>query len=125
MPYKDKLKAQAYSKANWKKHYKNNIQKYRDAHKRWREGIRRKVIDFYSKGSMSCECCGESIYEFLTIDHINNDGTKERKVAGGGGHHNYRTIIKKGFPKGYRVLCYNCNCARAKNKEGICPHKRK
>src|ERR1700759_3250988 len=26
-----------------------------------------------------CVCCNESISEFLTIDHINNDGTEHRK----------------------------------------------
>lgn len=26
-----------------------------------------------------CQCCGEKQVEFLTIDHINNDGNKHRK----------------------------------------------
>jgi hypothetical protein len=31
-------------------------------------------------------------------------------------------FYKNNFPRGYRILCYNCNCGRALNN-GICPHK--
>jgi hypothetical protein len=27
-----------------------------------------------------CSCCGETILDFLTIDHINNDGAEQRRV---------------------------------------------
>ena len=69
-----------------------------------------------------CECCKESNPGFLTIDHINNDGAKHRKTR----THSFsmwRVAKKEGYPRDkYRLLCWNCNCGRAKNG-GVCPHK--
>lgn len=31
-------------------------------------------------------------------------------------------IIDQGFPPSFRVLCYNCNSGRARNR-GVCPHQ--
>lgn len=66
-----------------------------------------------------CACCGESDIRFLAFDHINNDGAKHRREIG-------RTTIsywlrKNGYPKGFQVLCHNCNMAKA--YYGTCPHK--
>lgn len=71
-----------------------------------------------------CMCCGESEKIFMTIDHINNDGAKERKGLGNrSGVHLYRSLKKRGFPQdGYRLSCFNCNLGRARNG-GICPHE--
>jgi len=68
-----------------------------------------------------CVCCKEDNIQFLTIDHGNNDGKQHRieiktsKI--------YRWIVKNNFPQniGLRVMCWNCNLGRDKNK-GICPH---
>jgi polyribonucleotide nucleotidyltransferase len=38
-----------------------------------------KVLEHYGG---SCTCCGETRYEFLAIDHINNDGGKHREEMG-------------------------------------------
>lgn len=94
------------------------------AHTKWRNKIKLEVIKFYSKGKMNCACCGEDTPEFLTVDHIANNGTAERKKFTGGGHHNYRYIIKNNFPKGYRIMCFNCNCGRARTADKICPHEK-
>ena len=76
-----------------------------------------------------CACCGESNPLFLTIDHVNNDGYKIRPrnkkgvaVANERSGHYYVRIIKEGFPSYLQLLCWNCNCGKARNK-GICPHK--
>lgn len=68
-----------------------------------------------------CKCCGETIIEFLTIDHTNNDGAYDRKKNKG----MIPTRLKRfGWPKkGFQLLCYNCNCA--KGAWGKCPHKNK
>ena len=91
--------------------------------KKSREKSKEIIINYYSKGKNCCDCCGETTKEFLTLDHINNDGTQERRKLNGGGHHNYRFIIKNNFPPGYRIMCYNCNCGRARTINKICPHK--
>lgn len=72
-----------------------------------------------------CECCEETILEFLTIDHINNDGASHRiKLFGKNkcGNRFYKWIIKNNFPKGLQVLCFNCNHGKFING-GVCPHK--
>jgi len=70
-----------------------------------------------------CLCCGESESAFLTLDHKHGDGSKHRK-QGLRGWRLYQWLAKQGYPKkGYRLLCFNCNCARG--QFGKCPHKRR
>lgn len=107
------------SKYSAQKDHKNELSR------KWRSNMRLDIISHYSDGKMCCNCCGENIYEFLTIDHINNNGSQERKRTGSGGHHAYRLIIKENYPEGFQVLCYNCNCARAKTADKRCPHEKK
>lgn len=82
---------------------------------------KQKVIDAYGG---KCACCGENTIEFLTVDHINNDGAEDRKGNGNKlGGKLYRWLIKNNFPQGmYQILCYNCNCA--KGFFGYCPHNK-
>jgi len=81
-----------------------------------------KVMENYGG---KCVCCGECAIEFLTIDHINDDGSQIRKeTKQGTGGKLYRWLIKNNFPKdNYQILCYNCNCA--KGFFGYCPHNKK
>ena len=53
-----------------------------------------------------------TILDALTIDHINNDGAKDRSQLHGGkrgGVRFYEILKKNGYPAGYQVLCANCN----------------
>lgn len=71
-----------------------------------------------------CNCCGEHRIQFLTIDHINNDGAKHRKEIGlvvGCGIAFYRWIRRNNFPEDLQVLCHNCNIGKYING-GVCPH---
>src|ERR1039457_2632877 len=70
-----------------------------------------------------CACCGESTYEFLTIDHINGGGREHRASIGGSGSSIYSWLRRNHFPDGFRVLCMNCNFADG--KFGGCPHTTK
>lgn len=91
---------------------------------------RESLLDQIRKGyGEKCSCCGETNPKFLTIDHVNNDGYKFRPRNARGNYassefsgHYYVRIIKEGFPKNLQLLCWNCNCGKARNK-GICPHK--
>lgn len=58
---------------------------------------------------------------FLAIDHIHNDGNKMRRQHGTG-MQLYRWLLKHRFPKGFQILCMNCNFGKARNG-GVCPHK--
>lgn len=73
---------------------------------------RLEVIYHYSNGSMSCAYCGESAVEFLSIDHINNDGGSERKIYKG---NLISHIIRQGFQEKYQILCHNCNMIKGIN----------
>lgn len=76
-----------------------------------------KVLTHYSRGKPTCACCGENELVFLTLDHLNGDGVKHRKkhkiIAG---TQTFLWITKNGYPSGFQVLCYNCNCAKRTNK---------
>lgn len=72
-------------------------------------------------GGARCVCCGETVAAFLTIDHIDGCGVARRKTEGAGTTF-YRLLKKRGFPPGFRVLCFNCNCGRRVNR-GRCPHE--
>lgn len=69
--------------------------------------IKQNIIEGYGA---SCECCGESEYYFMTIDHIYGGGRKENKKLNLYGKDFYSFLMKQNFPNKYRLLCYNCNC---------------
>ena len=73
-----------------------------------------------------CVCCGESYYEFLAVDHIEGGGNSHRKSLSktNSVHYGdlYNWLIKNNFPKGFQILCHNCNLA--KGFYGSCPHKK-
>ena len=111
---RDKLRSDA------REYYKNlpkeRKKKYVEKNKRYRRRVRIKAIQHYGG---KCACCGETHIEFLCFDHINNDGAKHRKQMPD------RSIApwlrRNKYPKGFRVLCHNCNMARG--IYGYCPHE--
>jgi len=101
-------------KSRWK-----NIEKNRDYARRKHLDDKMKVLKYYSiTNPPSCECCGESHIEFLTIDHIYGDGNKHKEEIKRRNFHPW--LIKNNFPPGFRVLCFNCNCSLGFH--GYCPH---
>ena len=80
-----------------------------------------KLREIYGK---VCACCEESEPAFLTIDHINNDGWRDRKPDGKNPTSSemiYRRLVFGPRRKDIQILCYNCNCAR--QRVGYCPHR--
>jgi len=73
-------------------------------------------------GGYRCACCGEGEPMFLTLDHINNDGTRHRREVGTN-QKILRSLQASGYPPGFQVLCSNCNHGRHRNG-GTCPHKK-
>ncbi len=105
-----------------KKYYerKKDYKKFREQRNRWAktnyQRLRLKAIEHYGG---KCACCGEKRNEFLGIDHIDGGGTnhrKELKVS------IYRYLSRNNYPKGFRVLCHNCNLSLG--FYGYCPHKK-
>lgn len=71
---------------------------------------RNKYIDlkfevFLHYGS-KCAICSENKIEYLTMDHINNDGAKHRKQIG---TQIFPWLRKNNYPLDFQILCYNCN----------------
>lgn len=96
---------------------KSNCQRCTDRQTAYYDKLRRDAFDAY--GGPVCRCCGETIIEFLTIDHINGDGYKHRQEIGGG---ILRWLRNNGYPEGFQILCMNCNFGKRNGRE--CPHKR-
>lgn len=83
---------------------------------RWYRKLKTEILEHYGG---ACECCGENGLWFLTIDHPNGGGRAERQRVGTGSKF-YRWLKSQNLPSGYRVLCFNCNCAIGMH--GQCPH---
>lgn len=67
-----------------------------------------------------CQCCGETRWQLLCIDHINGGGNGHRRQLKELGTTVFAWLRKNGYPPGYRVLCHNCNMSIA--FWGSCPH---
>lgn len=85
-----------------------------------------KLEVYAAYGGAKCACCGEDHIEFLSIDHINDNGAAHRKKIfgdsrAGSSERMYRWLKRNNYPPGFQILCMNCNCA--KHRYGECPHK--
>lgn len=102
--------------------YQNNKERGKEINLKSNRKIKFLVLQRYSSKIPKCKCCKEKEKSFLTIDHINNDGAKHRReIKRGGGVSFYYWLKLNNFPKGYQVLCFNCN--HAKSLYGKCPHQ--
>ncbi len=90
----------------------------REYHKTWKDVRFEQVLDALGH---ECACCAEKERIFLTVDHINNDGYKEKYGKDGvarAGRTLWSRLRKEGYPKDrYRILCFN----RTADKR--CPHE--
>lgn len=86
---------------------------------KWKE-LRKEIFDYYG---WECVCCGEKMKEFLSLDHIKNDGYLDKNPNGDkkSGKELYLLVKKQGFPSKYQTMCMNCNWGK-KLGNGICPH---
>ena len=107
--------------------YMASIKKYRSSDK-WKKQkkaydlrVRLEAIRHYGKGKIECNCCGEKDYRFLSFDHINGGGNKH--ILSIKGYRLGQWLRKNKYPKGFQILCHNCNMS--KGIYGTCPHKLK
>lgn len=84
----------------------------------WR-GLRKLALQAYGR---SCACCGETMDEFLTIDHMDNDGAAHRRTLKTQGAGIWRWLRDNNYPPRFQTLCMNCNFGKHKNG-GVCPHQ--
>jgi len=93
------------------------------------QDTKRQVMLHYSKKLSKskipcCNCCGEKTsLDFLCIDHISGRRLGNGKKDTRRGSSLYSYLISNNYPRGYQVLCWNCNSTKFVYL--ICPHKRK
>ncbi len=77
--------------------------------------LRQGVLTAYGR---CCACCGTTVEDFLTVDHIHGGGRQHEKEIG---TMLYWWLKRREYPEGFRILCWNCNRA-AYYHGGECPH---
>jgi transposase-like protein len=98
------------AKIHWKKHHAKVMAEkptyLRDWHRVEHAKRRLEMVSAYGG---KCQRCGIDDPVVLDIDHIKNDGGKQRS-NGFYGWRLYRWLRKNGWPKdNYQLLCRNCN----------------
>jgi hypothetical protein len=101
-------------------HLRNDTAARDAANKSQRDRYRSLRIEILAAYGGQCLCCGEKEFDFLCIDHLEDDGARHRKQIK---TNIYVWLKKAGCPKDGRfgVSCHNCNVARG--TRGYCPHK--
>ena len=106
-----------YQKAYRAKNREELLLYKREYQNQFKEKVRKEGIESYGG---KCTCCGESIPQFLTIEHINGRSKEAKRLTG---IKMWRKLQLLGWPKDeYTLLCFNCNCA--KGAYGKCPHQK-
>ena len=98
--------------------YQKNLISNRTRALSMRRRLRAQVLHAYGGKNPKCVCCREDKTEFLAIDHIRGGGGKHLRAIK---NSLYQWLKQHGFPKGFRILCFNCN--HAYSSYGYCPHK--
>lgn len=97
-----------------------NAAKYRSQQRAYRNQQREEIAQQVFSHYGPCSCCGEAEIKFLTVEHMNGNGAQHRRMIGKTDM--WLWLYHNGFPKGYTLLCFNCNAGAFRNG-GICPHK--
>jgi hypothetical protein len=97
---------------------KNNPEKSRASTKKSYDKARMEMLERYGGSPPKCACCGETIVEFLSIDHIEGNGAEHRREIEKeygwklGGNQLPFWLKRNDYPEGFQVLCYNCNLGK-------------
>ncbi len=101
MPYKDPAKKRIHEKM------RSNLDGYqmrRPRDRRRDEQLKKSIFTIYGHGKCACVHCGEKRLDCLSIDHVNNDGAKDKLS----GDRLYRYLRDNNYPLGFQTLCMNC-----------------
>ena len=104
-----------------------------------RDSERLKVLQYYSKQISKsnipcCRCCGDNFHiDFLAVDHIAGikkmdlepELVKQGYSSSMGTNNLVHWLIVNNFPKGFQILCHNCNFAKGiVRNNNKCPHQK-
>lgn len=97
-------------KACYRERFESKREQIQEGRRRWERRLLHSAINAYGG---ECSCCGEREVVFLTVVAPRN-----KKPVGATGW----WLKKNDYPKGFYVLCHNCEGAR--RAHGECPHER-
>ena len=103
-----------------KKYQLEHYDKHLEYKKKSRQKEKLQVLTHYSTGDVpQCAKCGIKDIDVLCIDHIQGFAKRHRKeILLEERMHLYRWLVKHHYPKGFQVLCANCNMKkRVENRE--------
>ena len=109
---------------------KQNREKFKASQRRSYEAIRLECFQQYGPEIPECRCCGETMIDFLHLDHKDGDGAAHRRLLKEqtgrtilGGTALYYYLKAAGWPNNppFQVLCANCNLGKRIGK--YCPHE--
>jgi hypothetical protein len=100
---KNKEHAKKYKREMMRKLRAKYPERYRMQTRAAKARLKMKVFDVYGA---KCAWCGFSDIRALTLDHVNNDGAKDRKENGERGV--YLKSLKPENRHLYQTLCMNC-----------------
>lgn len=114
-----------------REYYAANRDKILSGVRKRRAAYRLEALKHYGGDPPRCAClgCGEWRIPFLTLDHVEGNGNEHRRSLSKsrkdsrnpGGLAVYYWLRNNSYPSGFRVLCFNCNCAIG--AWGECPHQ--
>lgn len=106
LDYYEKNKAHKREYAN--KYSSENREKIRSYSLAYRRSLRATVLELLGG---CCKSCGFNDRRALQVDHVNSDGSAERKIFGSGSTTFLKKVIASVTAKEnrYQILCANCN----------------
>lgn len=110
--YADPVRRKAF-RARQKKHYHKHKVRLSAKSRAKRQALKLLVMTHYGG---KCAHCGVTELEFLTLDHIADDGNTHRTELGS--KCIYRHARDAGFPPRFQCLCFNCNFKKARGVPG-------
>jgi hypothetical protein len=78
-------------------------------------------LEFLEAFDHRCSCCGEMHPDFLSLDHVQDDGAEHRRK-----NVNCQQIMRQARREGWDKTKWDClcmNCNFAKGHYGGCPHR--
>ncbi len=128
-PEKVKIAREKYDKQNpgWKnKYYQENQERLLRKNYERTQKLRRQVLEHYSGKPSKCKLCSYDKIECLDLDHIQGGGNKLRKENPRFNYYSWwKWIINNNYPKGFQVLCRNCNWLKHINNLKLLKYGRK
>lgn len=105
----------------WQKQYRGtHPEEVRISSHKCRFNLKIELLSHYSKGEPKCAYCGDDRLACLSINHINGGGSVHKRDIKS---NIYVWLKNQGYPKGYQVLCMNCQQIK-KNENHECVRPR-